>query len=211
MRVTEIFASIQGESTHAGRPCTFVRTTGCDQRCTWCDTAYAFDGGRDYSLDDLYEAVAAHGISLVEVTGGEPLLQADMLAFLTGLCDRGHEVLLETGGSQPIAGIDPRVRRILDLKPPASGMTDRIHWPNLADLRRGDEIKCVIADRNDYEWVRQLLVSHDLADHYPVLIAPVFGLMAPRDLADWILSDRLPVRLQLQMHKAIWSPEARGV
>lgn len=211
MQVSEIFASIQGESTHAGRPCTFVRTAGCDQRCTWCDTPYAFEGGRAYTLDELYQAVAAYGLALVEVTGGEPLLQPDMPAFLTGLCDRGYEVLLETGGSLSISGVDPRVKRIVDFKPPASGMTGRIHWDNVRHLRAGDEVKFVLADRADYEWSREVLRAHRLDVRVPVLFSPAFGLLPPRELADWIVADGLPVRMQLQMHKVVWSPTARGV
>ncbi len=211
MRISEIFTSIQGESTHAGRPCTFVRTTGCDQRCDWCDTAYAFEGGTEVSLDDLYRQIAAFGVNLVELTGGEPLLQDDLPELLTGLCDRGYEVLLETGGSLPICGIDPRVKRIVDFKPPASGMTDMIHWPNIDRLARTDEAKFVIADRADYDWSKTVLDSHTLAQRCTVLFSPAFGLMDAQQLAEWIISDRLPVRMQLQMHKFIWSPQARGV
>lgn len=210
MRVSEIFTSIQGESTHAGRPCTFVRTTGCDQRCVWCDTAYAFEGGTEMSLEALFGEVKRRGVPLVELTGGEPLLQPDAREFLAGLCDRGHEVLLETGGSRPIAGIDPRVKRILDLKCPGSGMFDRILWDNLAHLKDGDEVKFVIADRHDYEWAREVTAGHGLA-RLPVLFSPVHGVLDPQELAGWILADRLPVRLQVQVHKFVWSPAPRGV
>jgi 7-carboxy-7-deazaguanine synthase len=215
MRISEIFTSIQGESTHAGRPCTFVRTTGCDQRCVWCDTAHAFEGGTDYTLEDLYGEVAARAVPLVELTGGEPLLQPDALPFLAGLCDRGYAVLLETGGSLPIQGVDPRVQRILDLKCPASGMTDHIHWENLDALRPGDEVKFVIADRGDYEWARDLVAAHRLSDRVPVLLSPAHGVLEPRPLAEWLLADGHgfgpAARLQLQAHKYIWSPEMRGV
>ncbi len=211
MRISEIFTSIQGESTHAGRPCTFIRTTGCDQRCTWCDTTYAFEGGAEYTLNDLFARARAHGTKLVEVTGGEPLIQPECLDLLAGLCDRGFEVLLETGGSQPIADVDPRVRRIIDLKPPASGMTGHILWENLDHLKAGDEIKFVIADRADYEWSRQVTADHNLSGQVPVLFAPVFGQQEPRELAEWIIEDGLNVRMQLQMHKLVWAPEARGV
>ncbi|MBI5136463.1 MAG: radical SAM protein [Nitrospirae bacterium] len=211
MWVSEIFTSIQGESTHAGRPCTFVRTSGCDQRCAWCDTAYAFHGGTEYTLDALHRAVAAAGVKLVEVTGGEPLLQADTPPFLAGLCDRGYEVLLETGGSLPIAGIDPRVKRIVDFKPPSSGMTDLIHWENIGHLKAGDEAKFVIANRADYEWSRDVAAAHALAGRVPVLFSPAFGLQDPATLAEWIIADGLAARLQLQVHKVIWSPSARGV
>jgi 7-carboxy-7-deazaguanine synthase len=214
MRITEVFSSIQGESTHAGRPCTFVRTTGCDQRCVWCDTAYAFEGGTEYGLDDLLAAVAARPARLVEVTGGEPLLQPDLPEFLTALCDRGYEVLLETGGSRSIAGLDPRVKRIVDLKCPGSGMTDRICWENLEHLQPGDELKFVIADRNDYEWARDVVRAHGLDGTdapVAVLFGPAFDLLPPRTLAEWMLEDRMQVRMQVQMHKTIWAPETRGV
>jgi 7-carboxy-7-deazaguanine synthase len=210
MRVTEIFTSIQGESTHAGRSCTFIRTTGCDQRCVWCDTEYAFEGGTEMSLDALFLEVRRRGVPLVELTGGEPLLQPDAPAFLKGLCDLGHEVLLETGGSRPIVGLDPRVKRILDLKCPGSGMTDRVLWDNLDHLKDGDEVKFVIADRRDYGWARDVTAGHGLA-RLPVLFSPVHGVLEPKDLAEWILADRLPVRLQVQVHKFVWSPAARGV
>jgi len=210
MRVTEIFTSIQGESTHAGRPCTFIRTTGCDQRCVWCDTAYAFEGGTEMSLEALFDEVKRRGVPLVELTGGEPLLQPDAPAFLEALCDRGHEVLLETGGSRPIAGLDPRVKRILDLKCPGSGMSERVLWENLPHLKEGDEVKFVIGDRADYEWARDVTAGHGLA-RLPVLFAPVHGALGPQALAEWILGDRLPVRLQVQVHKFVWSPAARGV
>jgi 7-carboxy-7-deazaguanine synthase len=211
MRVSELFTSIQGESSHAGRPCTFVRTTGCDQRCGWCDTAYAFEGGAEYSLDDLYNKVAEYGVNLVEVTGGEPLIQPDMPEFLTGLCDRGYEVLLETGGSQPIDSVDHRVKRIVDFKPPGSGMTDLIHWPNIDHLKAGDEVKFVLKDRADFEWAVDVIRAHDLGSKVTILLSPLFGLMAPEALAEWIITEKIPARLQLQMHKFIWSPQARGV
>jgi 7-carboxy-7-deazaguanine synthase len=210
MRVTEIFTSIQGESTHAGRPCTFIRTTGCDQRCVWCDTAYAFEGGTEMSLEALFDEVKRRGVPLVELTGGEPLLQPDAPAFLKGLCDLGHEVLLETGGSRPIAGLDPRVKVVLDIKCPGSGMGDRVLWENLDPLKAGDEVKFVIAGRRDYEWARDVTAKHGLG-RLPVLFSPVHGVLDARDLAGWILADRLPVRLHLQVHKFVWSPAARGV
>lgn len=211
MRVTEIFTSIQGESTHSGRLCTFVRTTGCDQRCVWCDTAYAFEGGTEYDLEALYAEVAARPARLVEVTGGEPLIQAEVPAFLTGLCDRGYEVLLETGGSRPIHDVDPRVKRIVDLKCPGSGMTDHIFWENLDALRPGDEVKFVIADRDDYAWARRLVDAHRLGERLPVLFSPAHGRLEPRALAEWLVADGPNVRMQLQVHKYIWSPETRGV
>lgn len=211
MRVTEIFSSIQGESTHAGRPCTFIRTTGCNQRCSWCDTDYAYNGGTETPLDQLYAQVAAFGNHLVELTGGEPLLHAEAPEFLATLCDLGYEVLVETGGSLPFAHLDPRVRRILDLKPPSSGMTGNICWENLDHLRKGDEVKFIIAEREDFDWAAKIIALYHLTERVPVLLSPAFGLLEPSLLADWILEGGLPVRLQLQLHKYIWSPAARGV
>ena len=211
MRVTEVFSSIQGESTHAGRPCTFVRTTGCNQRCTWCDTAYAYSGGTEEPLDRLYSQVAAFGNQLVELTGGEPLLQPEAPRFLAELCDLGYEVLLETGGSLPIAHLDPRVRRILDLKAPSSGMTGNICWENLDHLRDGDEVKFILTDREDFDWAAKIVALYHLTERVPVLFSPAFGMLEPSLLAEWILEGGLPVRLQLQLHKHIWSPAARGV
>lgn len=211
MRITEIFSSIQGESTHAGRPCTFIRTTGCNQRCSWCDTSYAYHGGVETPLDALYAQVAAFGHQLVEVTGGEPLLQTEAPQFLTGLCDLGYEVLLETGGSLPIAHIDPRVRRILDLKPPSSGMTGNVCWENLDHLRKGDEVKFIITDREDFDWAAKIIALYHLTERVPVLLSPAFDRLDASLLAEWILEAGLSVRLQLQLHKYIWSPAARGV
>lgn len=211
MRVTEIFHSIQGESSFAGQPCVFVRLTGCPLRCTWCDTTYSFDGGEEITLEEVLAKVRAFSCNLVEVTGGEPLAQAESLLLLRRLCDAGFTVLLETSGALDIAGVDPRVRVILDVKCPGSGMSDRIRWDNLTHLKDGDEVKFVIKDRADYEWARAVILAKDLADRYPVHISPVFGELEYRHLAEWILADRLPVRFQAQLHKLIWSPEMRGV
>ncbi len=209
MNLTEIFSSIQGESTHAGRPCTFVRTTGCDQRCSWCDTAYAFEGGESLSVAEVLARVNQLGLNLVEVTGGEPLLQDDMPQLLTTLCNQGYEVLLETGGSLSIEGVDPRVTCILDLKAPASGMSDRILWDNLAHLKGRDEVKFVLADRGDYDWACRVIDTHELAPR--ALLSPVFELLDPALLAEWMVADRRSLRMQMQLHKLIWSPERRGV
>jgi len=211
MRVTEIFHSIQGEASYAGQPCVFVRLTGCPLRCTWCDTDYAFHGGQECSLDEVLKRVQAYGCPLVEVTGGEPLAQPESLPLLTKLCDAGYTVLLETSGAIDIAPVDPRVHVILDVKCPGSGMIDRMHWPNLSALTTKDEVKFVLTDRTDYVWACEVLARHDLAGRCTVLFSPVFGSLDLRELAEWILADRLPVRFQLQMHKYIWAPDMRGV
>jgi 7-carboxy-7-deazaguanine synthase len=211
MRVTEIFHSIQGESSYAGQPCVFVRLTGCPLRCTWCDTGYAFHGGQECSLEEILDTVRAYGCHLVEVTGGEPLAQPESLPLMTGLCDAGYTVLLETSGAINIAPVDPRVHIILDVKCPGSGMMDRMYWPNLSQLAAKDEAKFVLADRTDYDWAREILARYDLASRCTVHFSPVFGSLDMRELAEWILADRLPVRFQLQMHKYIWAPDMRGV
>lgn len=211
LRVTEIFHSIQGESSYAGRPCVFVRLTGCPLRCTWCDTDYAFYGGTERSVDDIVAKVREFDCRLVEVTGGEPLAQAGALPLLARLCDEGYTVLLETSGAVEAAGVDPRVHIILDVKCPGSGMADRMHWPNVERLRPQDEAKFVIKDRRDYEWARGVVARYRLTDRCPVLFSPVFGTLDPRQLAEWVLADRLPVCLQLQIHKYIWAPDLRGV
>ncbi len=211
MRVTEIFHSIQGESSYAGQPCVFVRLTGCPLRCTWCDTDYAFYGGHGPSIDEVLAKVHAYGCRLVEVTGGEPLAQPESLPLMARLCDTGYTVLLETSGAVDIAPVDPRVHIILDVKCPGSGMTDRMHWPNLSKLTAKDEAKFVLADRADYDWAREILAEHDIAGRCTILFSPVFGSLDVRQLAEWILTDRLPVRFQLQMHKYIWAPDMRGV
>ena len=212
LRISEIFHSIQGESTHAGRPCAFVRLTGCQMRCVWCDTAYAFHGGEWLSLDDIVERVRETGCRLVEITGGEPLLQPAVHPLMSRLCDEGFEVLLETGGGLDIAGVDPRVRRIVDVKCPGSGEAANNRWENLALLREGDEVKFVLAGEADYDWAKDVIAKRGLADRgLPLLFAPVWGALAPRQLAEWILRDRLPVRLNLQQHKILWDAGTRGV
>lgn len=211
MRVTEIFHSIQGESSYVGQPCVFVRLTGCPLRCTWCDSDYAFYGGNEVSLEDIVSKVASYRCSLVEVTGGEPLAQAEVFPLLAKLCDAGHTVLVETSGAVDIGAVDPRAHVILDVKCPGSGMTDRMHWSNLAKLTAKDEAKFVVADRKDYEWARDVIARHDMASRCSVLMGPVFGSLEPRLLAEWVLEDRLPVRFQLQIHKFVWAPDMRGV
>ncbi len=209
--IHEIFYSIQGESTFAGRPCVLVRLTGCQMRCVWCDTEYAFHEGGWRSLEDVLAEVAGFGCPLVEVTGGEPLLQPGALPLLAGLCDAGHEVLLETGGGLDISAVDPRVRRIVDVKCPGSGEVENNRWENLDVLSGRDELKFVIANEIDYLWARDLLRARRLDAVCPVHFSPVWESCAPADLAAWILRDRLPVRLQLQLHKLLWGPQTRGV
>jgi len=211
MRITEIFHSIQGESTYAGRPCVFVRLTGCPLRCSWCDTEYAFYGGQELSDEDVLSQVRAFDCSLVEVTGGEPLAQPGCFPLISKLCDAGYTVLIETSGAIDITTMDPRARVILDIKCPGSGMTDRMHWPNVQKLTAKDEAKFVLANRADYEWARDIIAQYDLANRCPVLFSPVFGTLELRQLAEWVLADRLPVRLQTQLHKLIWTPDMRGV
>jgi 7-carboxy-7-deazaguanine synthase len=211
IRVTEIFHSIQGESTYAGQPCVFVRLTGCPLRCTWCDTEYAFYGGNELSVEHIVARVESYGCRLVEITGGEPLAQSEALLLISKLCDHGFDVLIETSGAIDTASVDPRAHVILDVKCPASGMSDRMHWPNLTRVTAKDEVKFVLADRSDYEWARHVLTEHEVANRCTVLVSPVFGLLDPRQLADWVLADRLPVRVQLQLHKFIWAPDMRGV
>lgn len=210
MRVTEIFHSIQGESTHAGRPCVFVRLTGCNLRCRWCDSAYTFSGGEKMTIGEVVDRVLAYGCNLVEVTGGEPLAQGEAFELIETLCDRGLELLIETSGSIDVSPTDPRATLILDVKCPGSGEVHSNRWSNLDLLRPHDEIKFVIADRGDYEWARDVIRARNLA-RWPVLLSPVWGEMEPRSLAEWMLADRLPARFQTQLHKHIWGAEARGV
>ena len=209
--VNEIFHSIQGESSHAGFPCVFVRLTACNLRCTWCDTAYAFYEGTPMTVAELLERVEAFRCKLVEVTGGEPLLQAGAFELMTALCDRGYDVLLETSGAVSIAPVDPRVRRIVDIKCPGSGMSDRNFWGNIAELKQTDELKFVLRDRADFDWAVARIRDLDLSARCPLIFSPVFGELEPVTLAGWILESRVPVRMQLQMHKYVWEPSARGV
>jgi 7-carboxy-7-deazaguanine synthase len=211
LKIYEIFYSIQGESTFAGRPCVLVRLTGCQMRCSWCDTEYAFHGGAWMGLEEVLAKVAAFGCPLAEVTGGEPLLQPGCLPLLSALCDAGYEVLLETGGGLDIAPVDPRVRRILDIKCPGSGESENNRWENLADLRATDEVKFVVADRADYDWAKGVIAERGLAGVCPLHFSPVWESCPPAELASWILADRLPVRLTLQQHKILWGKDTRGV
>ena len=211
LRVSEIFHSIQGESTHAGLPCVFVRLTGCNLRCRWCDTAYAFEGGKAMSVAEVVAEVGGFGCPLVEVTGGEPLLQPDAVPLMEELLRRGHRVLLETGGSLSIANVPEGVLRILDVKCPGSGEAAANRWENLDILRAGDEVKFVIAGRDDYLWAARELAARGLASRCAVLFSPVQGEVEPGELARWVLEDRLPVRVQIQLHKLLWPGVERGV
>jgi len=211
LTVNEIFHSIQGESTRAGEPCVFVRLTGCNLRCVWCDTAYAFHEGTSMSLEGVVARVASYDCGLVEITGGEPLLQADAVPLMRALLEAGYRVMVETGGSLPIDVVPEGVARIVDVKCPGSGEAARNRWENLQVLRAGDEVKFVIADRADYDWARERVQEHALADVCPVLFSPVHGQLPARSLAEWVLADRLPVRVQLPLHKILWPDVARGV
>jgi 7-carboxy-7-deazaguanine synthase len=210
--IHEIYASIQGESTFAGLPCTFVRTTGCNLRCAWCDTPQAFHGGTRMRRAEVLERALALGTPLVELTGGEPLLQPGVLPLMKELCDAGRTVLVETSGEADVSSVDLRVHKVMDLKCPASGESHRNRWSNLEHIGPGDEIKFVLADRADYEWMRATIRERGLAARTPNLLAStVFGRLAARELVKWVLEDALPVRVQLQMHKYVWPPNATGV
>ncbi len=210
--IHEIYASIQGESTFAGLPCTFVRTTGCNLRCTWCDTPQAFYGGTRMTRAEVRERALATGTELVELTGGEPLLQPGVIPLLRELCDAGRTVLVETSGEADVSRVDPRVHKIMDLKAPASGESAKNRWSNLEHIGDRDELKFVLAGRDDYEWMRGVVRERALASRTPKLLASaVFGQLATKDLVTWVLEDKLPVRVQLQMHKYIWPPDATGV
>ncbi|MFN2512575.1 MAG: radical SAM protein [Pyrinomonadaceae bacterium] len=213
LRVTEIFHSIQGESTHAGRPCSFVRLTGCPMRCKWCDSEYTFTGGDHLSIDEVLAQVRAMGCNLVEVTGGEPLAQPQAFTLIDKLCEEGYEVLVETGGYVSTEPVDPRAILILDVKCPGSGEDARNHWPNLEVLRPDkDEVKFVIANRTDWDFAREIIERFDLEKRAKaVLISPIWNDVDLQEVAGWITGSGLNVRLQLQMHKYIWGPEVRGV
>ena len=212
LTVNEIFHSIQGESTHAGRPCVFVRLTACDLRCSWCDTPYAFDEGRKMTIEDVVGRVGEYGCDVVEITGGEPLLQKDVYPLMRRLLDEGRTVLLETGGHRSAEEVPEGVIRVIDVKCPGSGESEKTCWENLDRLRPTDEVKFVIKDRTDYEYARDVASRHDLIRRSAaVLFSPVHGVLAPKTLAEWILADRLAVRLQLQAHKYVWGADVRGV
>lgn len=204
VRISEIFHSLQGESSRVGLPTVFIRLTGCPLRCRWCDTPYAFTGGENRPIDEIVAEAGRHGTRTVCVTGGEPLAQKNCLPLLTALCDAGFDVSLETSGALDIGDVDPRVSRIMDLKAPGSGEVDKNLPSNIPRLTAHDEVKIVIADRSDYEWARGIIAEHLIAERCQVLLSPVQGELGPADLAGWILEDRLPVRFQLQLHKVLW-------
>lgn len=212
LTINEIFHSIQGESTHAGRPCVFVRLTACDLRCRWCDTPYAFHEGRKMSVDEVVADVEARGCPVVEVTGGEPLLQAEVYPLMAALADAGKTVLLETSGAHDVSRVDPRVVVVMDLKCPDSGEEARNYWPNLDVLRPTAEVKFVIASERDWRWAEAAIRAHRLDERFAVLVSCVFGRVEPRQLVAWLLAAKLPrVRVQVQLHKVIWEPTTRGV
>lgn len=217
LKVNEIFYSIQGESTHAGKPCVFVRLTYCNLRCTYCDTEYAFYSGRDMTVEDVIRTVQSYTCKTVEVTGGEPLLQERVYDLMIRLCDMGFEVMIETGGSLDVEKIDPRVLKIVDMKCPSSGMQEKNYYPNLNKLLPTDELKFVIGDRNDYEWAKALIAQYPHTKQInSILFSPVFDTIEPVSMVNWMLEDKLQtivpnIRFQIQLHKVIWSPETRGV
>jgi 7-carboxy-7-deazaguanine synthase len=211
LQVTEIYASIQGESSYSGFPCTFIRLTGCPLRCRWCDTVYSFNGGKQMSIEQVVDDVQKLGINLVELTGGEPLAQALTIPLIAALEARGHKILIETSGSEPIEHLSAKTHIIMDLKPPGSGMADKNRWENLGHLKPTDEVKFVMANRDDYDWARKMISDNRLGERVQILYSCAFGLLQPKDLVDWLVADRLPGRMQLQIHKYIWHPRAKGV
>lgn len=211
MTVSEIFSSIQGESSYAGLPCTFVRFAGCNLRCSYCDTTYAYEGGYHMTIEALVRKVEEAGLDLVEITGGEPLLQREVFDFVRVLLDEGRTVLIETNGSRDISGIDERAIIILDVKTPGSGMSEQMDFGNLERIRSHDEVKFVVTGRGDYEWATGIVRRHRLLHRCRVLVSPAFGIVRPDDLARWIIHDRLPVRLNLQLHKYVFGSETSGV
>ncbi len=207
LRLTEIFFSLQGETSRSGLPTVFIRLSGCPLRCTWCDTSYSFTGGETWALADILDKAAEYGTSYVTVTGGEPLAQKNCLALLKALCNAGYDVSLETSGALDVAEVDPRVSRIVDIKPPGSGEVDKNLWENLGLLTHEDEIKFVLADQEDYEWALAVMARDDFPKHVPVLFSPVHGQLPAPDLAGWMLKDRVQARLQVQLHKILWGEE----
>ena len=211
MKINEVFFSIQGESTYAGLPCVFVRCAGCNLRCSYCDTQYAYDEGSELGMGELLEKIESYGCSLVEITGGEPLLQEDTYKLVTHLLDRGYDVLVETNGSIDFTELDPRAVKIVDLKCPGSGNSGRVFWGNIIHLDPKDQVKFVIGDVRDYNWALQIIEKFALPSRVTVLLSPVFGVLEPALLAEWMLRDRIRARLQLQLHKMVWGAESRGV
>ena len=211
LKVNEIYHSIQGESTNAGLQCVFLRLTGCNLRCTYCDTEYAFFEGKEKSLDEVIDEVKKYNCKLVEVTGGEPLIQDESIELMKKLCDEGFNVMLETAGNMSIKDVDERVQIIIDFKCPSSGMMDKNLYDNTDHLKKQDEVKFVIGDREDYDWMKEIIIKYDLHTKCALLVSVVFGTLKPLTLVNWILEDKLDVRFQLQMHNFIWHPETKGV
>jgi 7-carboxy-7-deazaguanine synthase len=211
LKINEIFYSIQGESSLAGKPCIFIRLTYCNLRCTYCDTEYAFYEGKDMSIDDIIKEVSKYNCKLVEITGGEPLVQKDVYSLMSSLCDMDYMVMLETSGSLSVEEVDKRVKIIMDIKTPSSGMMEKNLFENFKYLKRIDEIKFVIGNKTDYDWSKEIIAKYDLTNRFNVLMSPVFGELENISLAEWILGDDLDVRYQIQLHKYIWQPDTRGV
>ena len=211
LQLSEIFKSIQGESTYAGLPCTFIRLAGCNLRCSYCDTVYAYEPSSELTVEEILAEVAALSCPLVEITGGEPLLQEEVYPLMAGLLTQGYQVLLETNGTIDLTAVDPRVVVIMDIKCPGSGQSEKVLWDNLKRLKEKDQVKFVLSHRQDYDWARRVIEKHGLDKKCLLLFSPAYGSLSARDLAQWILSDGLKVRLQLQLHKIIWGAEARGV
>lgn len=212
LRLSEIYASVQGESLHTGKPCVFVRLTGCNLRCTWCDSEFTFTGGTHRDWREVAEEAHALGIHMVEITGGEPLVQRNVVPLMQRLLDLGHEVLLETSGSRDVSVVPSGVHIVCDFKAPDSGEDRANLWSNVEHLKPTDEVKLVLASRRDYEWAREVIAEHRLAERVAaVQLSPAWGILDPKDLVDWMMEDRIPARLQLQIHKVIWDPDARGV
>ncbi len=211
LKINEIYYSIQGESSRAGLPCVFVRLTYCNLRCTYCDTEYAFYEGEDRSVDEIINEVKKYNCNLVEITGGEPLVQEESINLMKKLCDEGFDVMLETAGNMPIDVVDKRVNIIMDLKCPSSGMMNKNLYENINHLKKTDELKFVIGDREDYDWMNEIINKYNLADKCKILVSVVFSKLEPLTLVNWILEDKLDVRFQLQIHKFIWQPETKGV
>lgn len=211
LRVTEIFASIQGETSYVGLPFAFVRLTGCNLRCRYCDTTYAYDSGEEFPLEEVVSRVEAFGIPRVTVTGGEPLLQPEAPTLVTALLDRGHTVLVETNGTVPLSTLDPRAVKVMDVKCPGSGEERKMLWDNFSTLTPRDEVKFVIASEEDYRYAREILAKYCVKAPFTVLLSPAFGFLPPEKLAGWMVGDALDARFQLQLHKLVWGPDARGV
>ena len=211
LKVNEIYHSIQGESTNAGLPCVFIRLTGCDLRCSYCDTEYAFYDGKDYSIKQIVDEVKKYNCKLVEITGGEPLMQDESITLMKKLCDEDFDVMLETAGNMPIKNVDKRVKLIMDLKCPSSGMMDKNLYENVDHLKKDDEVKFVIGNREDYDWMKEIIIKYNLQNKCTLLASVAFGTLEPLALVNWILEDKLDVRFQLQIHKFIWHPETKGV